>query len=166
MGAHNRLGEPLALASLWSLAIPLVRWTRAKSIFFITTLSMMVIKSSNYVSEIANSRRQIFEAQLLAYKEMEFEAAKKAADANIPLNRNNILLYRFSSNNSYHGYDTMLNYPALSYTNPSRHACQQFLPEYEEVLKEMPFWPREGSVVVYKNKVLLKFDSSCFQTKK
>ena len=165
MWAHNRLGEPLALACLWHLAIPIIRWSRVKSILFIIILAIMTLKSSYYVGKIANARRQSFEAQLLAYKEMEFEAAKKAAEANIPLDRDNILLYRFKSNNSYHEYDTMLNYPALSYTNPSRRVCQQLLPEYEEVLKEMPFWPKDGSIVVYNNKVLVKFDSTCFHKK-
>ena len=71
---------------------------------------------------------------------MEFEAAKKAANANITLSRNNIMLFRFH-NDTYYEYDTMLNYPALVYANPKRRDCHKLLPEYEEILKKMPFYP-------------------------
>ena len=119
MHPHNRLGEPLALACLWILAIPRMKWTPATGTLFISILAIMVMKASYYVSEIANSRRQLFEGQLTAYRQMEFEAARKASHAHIPLKRENILLYRFHEG-KYSAYDTMLNYPAMSYANPKR----------------------------------------------
>lgn len=165
MGAHNRLGESVALSCLWMLALPHIQWSRLKSILFIVVLCIMVLKASYYVNEIANTGRWNFEAQFTAYKQMEFEAAKKAANANITLSRNNIMLFRFH-NDTYYEYDTMLNYPALVYANPKRRVCQKLLPEYEEILKKMPFYPNDGSIIIHKGKVLIKFDSSSFNQKK
>lgn len=153
---HNRMGEPLALACLWTLAIPKIKWTKTKGILFVCGLVVLVMKGSYYVSEVANSRRHYFESYLSAHKEMEFEAARKAADAGISLSRENILLFRFGEDGP-RTYNTMLNYPALAYANPSRTSVEKQYPEYREVLEQMPCWPASDSIKIHKGKVIVKF---------
>ena len=88
---------------------------------------------------------------------MEFEAARKAADAGISLKRENILLFRFKEDGP-HTYNTMLNYPALAYANPSRTSVEKQYPEYREVLEQMPYWPASDSIKIHNGKVIIKFN--------
>lgn len=159
-GDHNRLGEPLALASLWVLALPSIRWKHVTGTGFAILLAFCIIKSSNYVNDFVNARRYAFEAQYTAYRQMEFEAVAKASESNIPIIPQNILLFRFTDKGEYKDYDPLRHYPALSYINP--RAKDQSLAEHEEALKHMPCWPRNGSMVAHKGKIIIKCDDTSF----
>ena len=158
MASHNRLCEPLSLACLWMLSIQIIHWNKIKEVLLYIGLIFLTLKSSNYINEHANIRRYDFEAQLTAYKAMEFEAIKIASEANIPIKPENILL--FNVNKAKHGsYDTFRAYPALTFINPTKSISNE---EYTEILKEMQCFPEKNSIIPHNGKIIIKCDSSCW----
>lgn len=89
---------------------------------------------------------------------MEFEAIKKASEANIPIKQENILL--FNVNKAKQGsYDTFRAYPSLTFINPSRSISND---EYIEILKDMQCFPEKNSIIIHNDKIIIKCDSSCW----
>ncbi len=161
MDVHNRLGESLSLACLWTLAIPTIRWSQRKMALFAIILGVATLKAANYTNAISNARRAEFEARLAAFKQMEFEAARVAADSGIPITRENIILF-FHTGSNYYLHNHMGDYPAIIYMSMARTAEE--LKMHREILDSMPFWPANGSIKAHNGKVIIKTGYSSYKT--
>ena len=154
---HTRLAEPLAFAGLWSLALRFSPFGHpfspcARRICAIL-LSVLLIKASACVSDIAKVERALFENRMYNLKQMEREACQVAEQAGLDIDKCRFIYFENGSDDQYGNEDFNGAYPAWEKIPTARNADYA---KHKETIQQMPIWPRNGSIRADKGEVIIK----------
>lgn len=153
---HTKLAQPLVLAGMWLVAIPLVQWPVVWRRIGAVALFVCLVQASALVSRHAAKIQASFEERLLRLHHTETDAVRVAVEQGIPLRKGCILYYPASHNWEQNGYvDFSGDYPALLYMEGATSA-EHYRNVHREHLQQMPVWPQQGSIRVVDDLIIVK----------
>lgn len=153
---HTKLAQPLVLATLWAIAIPLVKWPTMWRYVGALALGISLVQASALVSRHAAEMQARFEERLLRLHHTETDGVQVAIENGIPLRKGCILYYPASHNWEKNGYvDFSGDYPALLYMDGAT-SVELYRSRHREHLLQMPVWPQQGSIKVVDDIVIIK----------